>query len=301
MASTNQSPQYLKAQSMFFLAKTNEEKLKWLEEMIRESPKHKSSEKMNANLKTRYIKLKEKIERIKKSGKSSSKTGIKKEDMQAVIIGFTSSGKSSLLRELTNASPMIAPHAFTTKHPIVGMMPFSGMQIQIVEVPAIESEYYDRGLAHTADTILILVNNLQDIEKLEKQLGYGNEKKIIVFNNKNELDERRVEATLRSKKLNYIIINTESGKGISELKEKIFQSFDRIRIYTKEPGKSKSEKPNILNVGSTVRDVAEKIFHGFSKQVRESFVTGPSSKFPNQKVGLTHVVKDMDILEFRTR
>ena len=83
MASTNQSPQYLKAQSMFFQAKTNDEKLRWLEEMIRECPKHKSSEKMLANLKTRYIKLKEKIEKIKKSGKSSSKSGIKKEEMQA--------------------------------------------------------------------------------------------------------------------------------------------------------------------------------------------------------------------------
>lgn len=60
MASTNQSPQYQKAESMFLEAKTNEEKLRWMEEMIKEAPKHKSSEKMVANLKTRYIKLKEK-------------------------------------------------------------------------------------------------------------------------------------------------------------------------------------------------------------------------------------------------
>ena len=62
MSSTNQSPFYKKAEAMFLKSKTNEEKLKWLEEMIRECPKHKSSEKMLANLKTRYIKLKEKIE-----------------------------------------------------------------------------------------------------------------------------------------------------------------------------------------------------------------------------------------------
>lgn len=85
MASTNQSPQYQKAEVMFLRSQTNEERLKWLEEMIRECPKHKSSEKMLANLKTRYIKLKDKIEKIKKVSRSSGKPGIKKEEMQAVI------------------------------------------------------------------------------------------------------------------------------------------------------------------------------------------------------------------------
>ena len=50
----------------------------------------------------------------------------------------------------------------------------------------------------------------------------------------------------------------------------------------------------------TQKDVAEKIFHGFSKQIKETFVTGPSSKFPNQKVGLKHEVKDQDTVEFFT-
>src|SRR3989344_7856013 len=111
MASTNQSPQYLKAQSMFFQAKTNDEKLRWLEEMIRECPKHKSSEKMLANLKTRYIKLKEKIERVKnlkRQGAKTSKIGVKKEEMQAVIVGKTRTGKSSLISILTNSKPEIS-------------------------------------------------------------------------------------------------------------------------------------------------------------------------------------------------
>src|SRR6266498_1799511 len=112
MASTNQSPQYQKAQAMFLQSKTNEEKFRWLEEMIRECPKHKSSEKMLANLRTRYIKLREKIESQKKVSKGSGKPGIKKEEMQAVIIGFTNSGKSSLLSLLTNAKPEIASHYF---------------------------------------------------------------------------------------------------------------------------------------------------------------------------------------------
>ena len=69
MASTNQSPFYQKAESMFLKAQTDEERLRWLEEMIKECPKHKSAEKMLANLKTRYIKLKKNMERKKKVSK----------------------------------------------------------------------------------------------------------------------------------------------------------------------------------------------------------------------------------------
>jgi len=44
--------------------------------------------------------------------------------MQAVIIGFTNSGKSSLLKNLTNAEPEIANYEFTTKKPIIGILFF---------------------------------------------------------------------------------------------------------------------------------------------------------------------------------
>jgi hypothetical protein len=73
-----------------------------------------------------------------------------------------------------------------------------------------------------------------------------------------------------------------------------------IRVYTKEPGKSPSPIPVILKEGSTVRDVAESILKGFSQRVKETKITGPSSKFPNQIVGLNHVLKDKDIVEFKT-
>ncbi|HLC78397.1 MAG TPA: GTPase [Candidatus Nanoarchaeia archaeon] len=300
MASTNQSPQFQKAQGMYLHAKSNEEKLKWLEEMIRECPKHKSSEKMLANLKTRYIKLKDSIERINKT-KKYSRRGIKKEEMQAAILGFTNSGKSSLISLLTNTNPEIADYSFTTKFPVVGMMSYAGTQIQIVEIPAIESEYFDKSVANSADTLLVLINSLEQLEKINKLIEKLPGKRIIIFNVKDDVDVRKLDATLKSKKLNYIIINTESKENIEELKEKIFQNFDKIRVFTKEPGKPRSEKPIILVPGSNVKDVAEKIFHGFSKQVKETFITGPSSKFPYQKVGLTHILKDMDTIEFKTR
>src|SRR3989344_2559741 len=136
MASTNQSPAYQKAHGKFLSAQTSEERLEALEEMIRECPKHKSSENMLANLKTRHKKLKTQLVNQKKS-KKSGKIGIKKEEMQAIIVGETNTGKSSLLNLLTNASPEIASYNFTTKHPIVAMMHFLGMNIQLIENHAI--------------------------------------------------------------------------------------------------------------------------------------------------------------------
>ena len=170
MASTNQSPQYQKAQAMFLTSKTNEEKLRWLEEMIRECPKHKSAEAMLANLKTRRKKLLEKIETIKKTSKHSGKSGIKKEEMQAVIVGFTNSGKSLLLKALTNASPEITSYGFATKSPAVGVTDYFGTKIQIIENPAINSEYYDKGLANTADVILTLITGINQIKQIESNL-----------------------------------------------------------------------------------------------------------------------------------
>lgn len=301
MASTNQSPFYKKAESMFLQSKTNDEKLRWLEEMIKECPKHKSSEKMLANLKTRHIKLREKIESQKKSAKGSKKQGIKKEDMQAVIVGKTNSGKSSLLDVLTNTSPDIADYSFTTKYSFVGMMPYLGSQIQLIEIPAIKSEYYDKGAVNSADTILLLVNSLEDLQEIEKEISNPTAKKIIVFNDKFNADLRKIEATLKSKKYNFIIINTKEEEGIEELKEKIFQSFNKIRVFTKEPGKEKSNKPIILSPNATVKDIAEKILKGFSHLVKETRIWGPSSKFPGQKIGLSHKLKDLDVIEFKTR
>lgn len=306
MASTNQSPQYQKAQARFLSAKTDKERIDALEEMIRECPKHKSSESMLANLKTRYKKLKEKLENKKKSSGKSSKKGIKKEEMQAVIIGKTNSGKSSLISLLTNAKPEISyseQALFTTKEPVVGMMDFQGINIQVIEIPAVGSEFYDRGVVHTADSILMLITKPEEVKEIEDILMRKLEKKIIVFNKIDLLsdnEKRKIFAMLSSKKYNFVMISAKTKEGIVELKEKIFKSFGRIRIFTKEPGKEKSQKPIVLNPDSSVKEIAEKILKGLSSRVKETKIWGPSSKFPGQKVGLNHKLKDMDVVEFRT-
>ncbi|MFH1608090.1 MAG: GTPase [archaeon] len=291
----NASPHYEKAEAEYLNAQTTEQKIRCLKKMITLAPKHKGSENLLKQLRTRLKKLKYTREKESKKAGSTQK-GIKKEDMQAVIVGLTNSGKSTLLSSLTNAQPKISETKFTTTHPIIGMTDYQGANIQLIEIPAIESEYYDKGLTNTADTLLILITELNQIEKIKQYLDKSKAKQIIVFNNKNKLDERKIAETLRSKKYNFVFMDNSE-----ELKSKLLRSFNKIRIFTKEPGREKSNKPMILKPDTTIYDIAEKILKGFSKSISETKIWGPSSKFPGQKVGLKHKLKDLDVVEFRTR
>jgi len=299
----NAHPEYIAAEKKYLEAKSDEEKLLALEEMIRHAPSHKGGENLRADLKARYKKQKERLEEKKKKGKKG-KEGIRKEEMQAVFIGLTNSGKSSLISCLTNAKPMIGDYEFTTKMPILGTMDYENVRIQLIDLPAIESEYTDQGIINTADTLLVIINQTIDLKKILPFLERATSKKIVIVNKTDKIDEkgkRKISAYLSTKKYNFILVSCRTKENIHELKRKIWESFDKIRIYTKQPGKPADKEPVILDSGAEVRDAAEKIFHGFSSQVKETTITGPSSKFPNQKVGLSHKLKDRDIVEFKLR
>jgi len=300
----NATYEYMTAEAKFLSAKTDEEKLVCLEEMLRTMPKHKSSETLSKNLKTRYKKLKQKLAVERKKKKQGKKSGIKKSEMQAVIVGLTNTGKSSLLSCLTNAQPETANYDYTTKTPVLGTLDYQGAKIQLIDMPAIENELCDLGIVNTADTLIIVITNDSQIKEIELFLTKASSKRIIALNKTdllNENEKRKISARLQSNKYNFILISCKTKENFSELKEKIFQSFEKIRVYTKEPGKPADKEPIILPKGATVKDVAEKILHGFSSKIKETKLTGPSSKFPNQKVGLEHVLKDKDTVEFYVR
>jgi small GTP-binding protein len=291
------------AEKKFFLAQTEDEKLLALEEMIRTAPRHKSSESMLAELRARYKRLKEKLEIQKKKKKNTSgKTGIKKEGVQIALVGLTNSGKSSLLSLLTNAKPEISEMHFTTQFPIVGMLNHEGINFQLIDMPAINHETFDLGIANTADILLIMITNLKDLEIVLPSLNKATGRRIIAYNKSDLLSDseiRKISSTLQSKKMNFCIISCKTQENIEELKKKFVENSGIIRIYTKQPGKPVDEDPTTMKIGSTVDDLAKKIFFSGVK-IKETRVTGPSSKFPNQTVGLKHILKDKDIVEFHT-
>lgn len=305
----NAHPEYIAAEGEYLKAQTAEEKIDKLKKMISLAPGHKSAENLRAQLKTRLKKLTEQLEKTKKNSKSSSgKQAIKKEDMQCVIVGKSNSGKSSLLKMLTNAQPKISELKYATTEPQIGIMNFATTKIQIIEIPAIDSEYYNKGIVYTADTIILVADSLEELnEVLEKVKTRG--KIILVITKTDTLSEnekRKIHATLKSKykKYDFELISSKTHEGLEHLKNLIFASFNILRIYTKEPGKNietAKQHPMILQPDSTIRDVAEKILKGFSHKIKQTKIWGPSSKFPGQIVGLNHKLKDLDVVEFKTK
>ncbi len=298
----NASYEYAEAEKRYFQSRTDEEKVIALEGMLRTAPSHKSSEKFRGDIRLKIKKLKEQIQKSKKTGKSTKK-GIKKADLQAVLVGLTNSGKSSILKSLTNADPKIASYGFTTTQPEIGTLNYHGCNIQIIDLPPIASINFDHGIVNNADTILLIIEKIHEIDIIMNSIHNKSAEKIIVFNKIDQYDEnikRKIFETLRSKKYNFVLTSTYTKEGIEELKDRIFSSFNIIRVYTRQPGKAEDNVPVIMPPNSTLEQVAEKILHGYSKKVKYAKVWGPSSKFNGQKIGLKHIVKDKDIIEFYT-
>ncbi|PIN90374.1 hypothetical protein COU61_02705 [Candidatus Pacearchaeota archaeon CG10_big_fil_rev_8_21_14_0_10_35_13] len=306
MGSANAGPEYAAAEKKYFNAESLDDKIVCLDDMIRTCPKHKSSEKMLAELKTRKIKLLAKLDKLKKSGKSSRK-GIRKDGPQAVLIGFSNSGKSSILNALSNASPLIANYKFSTKAPVIGTLDINNVKVQLIDLPAVDSEFFDKSLANTADLLLLVVTSFSEISQLEPFLVNSSGKRLIIMNKSDLLtldDQRRLDSKLRTNKLNFLFFSTKvfDPSVINSLKSRILEQFDIMRVFTKEPSKKEhSGIPVIMKPGSTVEDIANKIHKGLISDIKEIRIWGPSSKFSGQKVGLKHVLKDLDVVEFKTR
>ncbi len=298
----NASPEYYQAEKKYLNAQSQEDKIYWLEEMIRKAPHHKSSENFLAELKRRLKKLREKAEKATK--KAKGKKGIKKEGFQFVLVGLPNTGKSSLLDKLTNAKPRITEYPFSTSQPEIGAFNYQGVKAQIIDTPPIGSENFDIGIVNMADCLILVIENLDELEEIEKYLLKAKGKRIVVVNKADKLginELRKLNDKIKSRKINGAIVSCHTDLGIDELENKLIDIMEVIRIFTKEPGKEKSKEPMVLPEGSTIRDVAEHILKGFSLKVKETRLTGPSGKFPNQKVGLNHELRDLDIVEFHTR
>lgn len=318
MASTNQSPFYQRAEQEFHEATTDEERIACLEIMMKECPKHKSSENMRKNLTNRYKKLKKGIEKQKRSGKGGQ-IGIKKADMQCVLVGFPNTGKSTIFQTLTKLETKISPHPFTTHKPQLGTFYFEDAQIQIIDTPSFPN--HDKSLINSTDTLLLVIDSIDQIKKSEEFIyrtraktqrtpgNYenGSPRVILIYNKEDMLSEnekRKIEANLKSKykKFNYIFFSDNPTKTqLDKLKKKIFKTFPIIRIYTKEPKKEPGKDPMILKQKATFKDAVEKILKGMSKKIKRARVWGPSSKFGGQVIGLEHILKDKDIIEFQTK
>ncbi len=276
---TNVTPQYQKAEEEFFAADSNEQKLKCLRKMLALAPSHKGAEKLRSEIKQKIAKIKTLQEKEKASKRSGPKLGFKKEGAATIaILGTPNSGKSTLLKELTNANPAIANYPFTTTKPEVGTLDYKGIKLQMVEIPAITENF----LATANGPTLMSIVRSSDL----MILCYKNEKEFELL--KHELREAEI-------KVPYIHSNEKN------LQERIWASLKVIKVYTKQPGKEPSYPPVAMKQGSTVGDFAKKIHKDFKKKFKFARVFGPSAKFPGQQLGVDHILKDDDAVELHLK
>ncbi len=183
----NLSPEYKQAQEAFRRAREPQERLECLREMLRTIPRHKGTEHLQAELKTRIKELSDELSGPKKgAGRGGPDFTVRREGAaQVALVGPPNAGKSSLHARLTGSHAVVGPYPFCTKHPLPGMLPFEDVQLQLVDLPPVAEDYFEpwmAGTLHNADAVA-LVLDLSDpgcvdqLGVLERRLG---EKRIAL-------------------------------------------------------------------------------------------------------------------------
>jgi len=320
----NLPPQYHEAEENFRLAKTIPEKVAALEEMLAVMPKHKGTDHLRAKLRARIAKLSEASE--KRLATKRTSTVIPREGAaQVVVIGLPNSGKSQLVSRITNASPAVADYPFTTHSATPGMMEFENIKIQLIDTPPLAPQAIDfwlPPLLRRADALLIMVDLadapqaqteavIKQLEKMRITIGdvgakedsesMSGHKKALIIGNKLDLDDAQIGYTALKnkygKQLPLIAISAKQGTGLEELKLKLYQLLDIIRVYTKAPGKKPVfTDPVVLPRGSTLEDAAAEVHKDFRDRLKYARLWG-SGKHDGIMVKRDHIMQDGDIIE----
>jgi ribosome-interacting GTPase 1 len=322
----NLTPQYLEAEAKFKQAKTGEEKIKALEIMMAVIPKHKGTERLRGQLKSRMAKLKAELQRKPTLGRAEQAYNIKKEGAaQVVLLGLPNSGKSSFFSQMTQAFSEVADYPYTTQRPIPGMMKFENLQIQLVDTPPIQLDHIEPGfsnLIRNGNALLLLLDLAQDpvsqMEILLKELdrmkikivgkgpippveaGWVSLRTLLLANKcdiKNAMEAYRAFETHFIGSFPVLPISAKEGMNLEELKKEIYQLLGLIRVYTKAPGGEPDlAEPVVLKKGSTVEEVALSIHKDFAAKLRYAKIWG-SGKFDGQMVKRDYEVNEGDVIE----
>jgi len=320
----NLPPQYYEAERRFREAKTPEEKIELLEEMMAIMPKHKGTDHLRADLRRKIAKLSE-ISGKKTGGTRASMTISKEGAGQVAVIGLPNSGKSQLVAKVTKATPTVADYPFTTTSPTPGMMEFENIQIQLIDTPPLvvsTSVFWFPPLLRRADILLIIVDLSTDpleqmetiisglagmrisLDKNKIQSEDGREltyKKAVIIGNKLDLDKDGKNLKdlqeMYGDRFPVAGISAKDGSGIEEMKLVVYQVLDIIRVYTKRPGGiADMTEPVVLPSGSTLENAALSIHKDLLARLKFARVWG-SGKHDGVMVGRDHILQEGDIIE----
>lgn len=324
----NLTPQYLEAEAEYKKAQTAEERLACLRKMWALLPKHKGTDKLQAELKSKISETKKEADQEKKAGKKSGVSyKIPHQGAgQYVIVGAPNVGKSALLDKLTKARPKVEPYPFATHAPQAGMMEWEDVQVQLIDLPPITADYvegYISSMVRTADAAILMVDLGDDdapfaaqtvIDQLAErktvligQPPAENEDvsiqfvKTMIIANKIDLpdaqDRLDIVREFFGERFPIHAVSLETGAGLEELRETIYKFLNVIRVYTKQPGKpADMSAPYTCPAGSTVLELASQIHRDFAENLKTARCWG-TGVHDGQNVGKDHVLNDRDVVE----
>ncbi len=323
----NLNPQYYEAEEAFRNAKSVEGKIAALEEMLAVMPKHKGTEKIQADLKKRISRLKKEGDKKKGGSRQDDPYIVEKQGAgQVVLIGYPNSGKSSLVKKLTNARIKIGAYPFTTPIPQPGMMPYQDIKIQLVDTPPVTDEgvpgpflntirnadmlllFTDLGNDNCVDQLQFLLHFLREKRLLREEVSPGvkafTEDNYQVIGARCDLDTANERLAILKELIvdcpEVIPFSVKTEENLQKLKEIIFTKLNIIRIYAKSPGEEPDmEKPFVLKKGATVIEFAREVHRDIAENLKEARVWG-SVRFDGQAVARDYHLKDRDIVELNS-
>ena len=325
----NLTPQYHEAEAEYKKAQTAEERLAALKKMWVEVPKHKASEKLQAELKKKISAAREESEERQQKG--AKKAGISSKVPrqgagQVVIVGPPNAGKSRLLTRLTRATPEVAPYPFTTREPHVGMMDWEDVKIQLIDTPPITADFmegYLSSMVRSADAALLMVDLADDDAPFTAQATLdrlAQAKTVLTGRNPDEIEDLTIEYVrtilvanksdadgaadrldivreMFGERFPILVIGAEHGSGLEELRTAVYQFLNVIRVYTKKPGKpADMTSPFTVPEGSTLLELATHVHRDFEEKLKSARVWG-TGVFDGQSVTRDHVLHDKDVVE----
>src|SRR5947209_5738446 len=324
----NLTPQYLEAEAEYKKAQTAEERLECLKKMWALVPKHKASEKLQAEIKTKLSEAREEVERERKSPKKGGVSyKIPRQGAgQVLLVGAPNAGKSRLLARLTRATPEVAPYPFTTREPHAGMMEWEDVRVQLIDTPPITADYlegYVSSMVRAADACVLVVDLADDdgpfaAEAVLDRLAQT--KTVLAGEPAAAVEDPTIEYTrtllaankagapgasdrlevvreLFGQRFPIHAIDAESGQGLEELRTAIYRFLNVIRVYTKKPGKPADlESPYTCPAGSTLLELATRVHRDFADKLKSARIWG-TGVHDGQTVTREHVLHDKDVVE----
>lgn len=326
----NLPPHYYELEREFNKENDPHEKLRLAKELLALMPKHKGTDKLQAEMKAKISKLRKQLEEGAKGHGAHHidlHTHIEKEGAaQVILIGPPNAGKSSLLENLTHARPLIAEYPYTTREPITGMMTFETVHFQLIDTPAISDEQFPTylpNLIRQADLVMLIcdisnpdpLTGLDLILKLLEEKAiilapepplevenprYIHKKTIVVANKYLEDENGSGLKQLQERFAGFVIIPTSllDDNSLNNFRAAIFNAMKIIRVYTKRIGHEvEYTDPIILPIGGTVEEAAVMLHKDFAYKLQFAKVWG-KGKFEGQRVKNNYVLSDGDIIEF---